>query len=297
MMMSDHGAAAPDLRPSLPPETSMAGQVTVRIYLSGFPEDLYTLGLLFPEGRRADLHVETRVVGERDGIMHRVVDDSQTQTFVTGPACLPLAELPRFELARWTARAIVAPLNGFATLADSNFLPVDVDRASFEGGGRWGALDLRLANARRPGRLIAADRVQQQRDAMPTRVTFMQQDPLAAYAAEVIAGPPSWTDYYRVLEDIAGRCNTKVDKLHELGFASRAQQKAFTNAANNRPLGRHGLAGITYDGDQHELMTLIEAKEFVRRVVAAWMDRVCGGRMPRDRVDGPALRFGLDQSS
>jgi hypothetical protein len=275
-------------------EASPASAPNVRIYLTGFPEDLYTLALLFPEGRLSDLSVSTNIVGERDGIMHRVTDASSTETILTGTGCRRLAEIPRFDHARWIALDILSPLNGFATLADSNFVPVELDRATIEGQGRWGSLDLRPPTPRRRERLIAADRVQAQRDAMPQRVAFMTQDPLAAYAAAVIAGQPSWTDYYRVLEDIAGRCGTRIDRLHETGLASRRQQRAFTSAANNRLLGRHGLSGITYDGDQQELMTLLEAKEFVRRVVAGWLDQISGDRMPRDRVDGPALRFGLD---
>ena len=41
-------------------------------------------------------------------------------------------------------------------------------------------------------------------------------------------------------------------------------------------------------------MNLLEAREFVRRVVSSWLDVECGDRMPRDRVDGGPLRFGLD---
>lgn len=279
-----------------PPETSPAALI-VRIALTGFPEDLYTLALLFPEGRLPDLNVHTSIIGRKDGIMHRITDASDTQTVLAGPGCRRLAEIPSFDHARWTALEILSPLNGFATLADSNFVPVEPVSASIEGDGRWGSLDLRPPSPRRRERLIAADRVQAQRDAMPRRVAFMTEDPLAAYAAAVIAGPPSWTDYYRVLEDIAGRCGTRIDRLYETGLASRGQQRAFTSAANNRWLGRHGLSGITYEGDQQELMTLLEAKEFVRRVVAGWLDQISGDRMPSDRVDGPALRFGLDDPS
>jgi hypothetical protein len=46
---------------------------------------------------------------------------------------------------------------------------------------------------------------------------------------------------------------------------------------------------------QDQLMNLLEAREFVRQVVSAWLDLECGNRMPRDRVDGPPLRFGLDE--
>jgi hypothetical protein len=122
----------------------------------------------------------------------------------------------------------------------------------------------------------------------------MVDNPLAAYAADVIAGQPSWTDYYRLLEDIAGAKGTTLDKLSEAGLAEKKPLAAFKNAANNRAFGRHGASKRNADLPQAELMNLLEAREFVRRVVSAWLDGECGDRMPRDRVDGPSLRFGLD---
>ena len=277
------------------PVVQSAPPLDVRIYLSGFPEDLFTLALLFPEGRLEDLYVTSQVQGGRDGIMHRVTDATQTETILRGPGCRRLADVTGFDTARWTALEILAPLNGFATLADSNFVPIDVVRASFEGAERWGSFDLRALTPQRRERLIAADRHQAQRDAMAARVRLMSEDPLAAYAGAVIAGPPSWTDYYRLLEDIAGRFEVRIDRLHQTGLATHGQQRAFTRAANNRLFGRHGESGRSFEGDQRDLMTLLDAKEFVRRVVSAWLDRLCGDYMPRDRVDGPALRFGLDE--
>ena len=122
----------------------------------------------------------------------------------------------------------------------------------------------------------------------------MRENPLAAYAAAVIAGSPSWADYYRLLEDIAGHRGTTLDKLPEAGLAERQALNGFKMAANNRAFGRHGTSKRNTTLSQVALMDLLEAREFVRRVVTTWLDLECGGRMPRDRVDGGQLRFGLD---
>jgi hypothetical protein len=145
-----------------------------------------------------------------------------------------------------------------------------------------------------PTRLITTNRHAKLAELRNSRVTFMVNSPLGAYAAAVVAGPPSWADYYRLLEDIAGHRGTTLDKLAEAGLADRQGLNGFKNAANNRAFGRHGASKRNLGIPQESLMNLLEAREFVRRVVTSWLDAECGDRMPRDRVDGGPLRFGLD---
>ncbi len=85
-----------------------------------------------------------------------------------------------------------------------------------------------------------------------------------------------------------------LDTLDEAGLATRQSLKTFKAAANNRTFGCHGTSKHKNRLDQGQLMNLLEAREFVRQVVSAWLDLECSDRMPRDLVDGPPLRFGLD---
>ena len=149
----------------------------------------------------------------------------------------------------------------------------------------------------RPRRLITTNRHKLLAELRNSRVAFMVDNPLAAYAAAVIAGPPSWAGYYRLLEDIAGRCGTTLDKLGEAKLADQQPLEAFKKAANNRAFGRHGASKHKNKIPQKSLMNLREAREFMRRVVTIWLDLECGGRLPRDRVDGGPLRFGLDATT
>ena len=82
--------------------------------------------------------------------------------------------------------------------------------------------------------------------------------------------------------------------MAEAGLAKRQALNGFKMAANNRAFGRHGASKRDTSLSQEALMNLLEAREFVRDVVTAWLDLECGGRLPRDRVDGGPLRFGLD---
>ncbi|GLR89784.1 hypothetical protein [Bradyrhizobium iriomotense] len=266
---------------------------SARIHVQGHVDDLYALSLLFPEGAYPDLHVVTAIKGIKDGLLDRVQDADHKETYIAGPGCLPIIEAPFLERP-WIAREIIAPLNGYATLADSNFKPVVPVSASWEAKGGSGQAVFGSTIPNRPTRLIATNRHPTLKELLPNRVAFMSENPLAAYAASVLAGQPSWADYYRLLEDIAGHRGTTLDKLPEAGLAKRQPHNAFKNAANNRAFGRHGASKRDTTLSQDTLMNLLEAREFVRTVVSTWLDLECGGCMPRDRVDGGPLRFGLD---
>jgi hypothetical protein len=268
-------------------------EVVVRIYLEGHADDLYALSLLFSAGAHPDFQVHTVITGEKDGLFDRVVNAEKSETYVTGNGCLALAE--SHADAEWTAQEIIAPLNGYAVLADSNFQPVCPKSVSVTGLG--GGSETSFGLRPRPSGMITVNRHPFIQACLPSRVGFMAQNRLAASAANVIAGIPSWAEYYRILEDIAGHLGTTLDKLPEADVADRTALNAFKAAANNRATGRHGASKRNTSIPQADLMNLLEAREFVRRVVTAWLDRECGGRMPRDRVDGGKLRFGLDDNS
>lgn len=267
----------------------------IKIYVEGLVDDLYAISLLFPEGAYPDLYVVTGIKGHKDGLLDRVSNADDPKTYVAGPGCLPLLEADKYGAASWVAREIIAPLNGYAVLADSNFKPVEPVSATIEGDGIHGTMIFGSARSNRPTRLITTNSHAKITELRNCRVSFMVDNPLAAYAAGVIAGPPSWADYYRLLEDIAGSRGTTIDKLAEAGLAERQALDGFKSAANNRAFGRHGLSKRNTDIPQESLMNLLEAREFVRRAVASWLDAECGGRMPRNRVDGGPLRFGLDE--
>jgi len=266
----------------------------VRINLAGRVDDLYALALLFPEGARPDVYVKTAIRGMKDGLGDRVADARQRETHMGGPGCLPLLDARTIGGTEWVARELLAPLNGYAVLADSNFQPVVPVSASYRGAGQEGHFTFGTNSPDEPTRLITVARHPSLVELRDVRVDFMIGDPLAAYAAAVIGARPSWADYYRILEDIAGRRGTTLDKLSQEGLAERTALDAFKKAANNRAFGRHGASKRDTSIPQDSLMNLLEAREFVRRVVSAWLDQEVGGRLPRDRVDGAQLRFGLD---
>lgn len=266
----------------------------IRIFVDGHVDDLYALSLLFPENAFPRLHVVTGLVGGKDGLHDRVTDVTNRRTYVTGDGCLPLLEAEGYGAAGWVAREILAPLNGYAVLADSNFTPVVPVSAEIRNPHGWRGMTFGQSPSPNPRRAISVDRHPNLSAMRNRRVELMTAKPLAAYAAAVIAGRPNWADYFRLLEDIAGDVGTTIDKLSTTGLAQRPALKAFTSAANNRVFGRHGASKRSKAIDQSQLMNLLEAREFVRGVVTRWLDAQCGDVLPTDRVDGGPLRFGLD---
>lgn len=270
-------------------------RMNIKLFVEGHVDDLYALYLLFPEGAIEGLHVVTALKGQKDGPLDRVTDASDRKTYVTGDGCAPLLEANNYGAAGWVAREILAPLNGYAALADSNYNPVWPVSAEYGGNhGNTTCMVFGETESEAPRRLISVARHELLANARNDRVKLMTSKPLAAYAALVVAAQPNWADYYRLLEDIAGEYATTLDKLTNVGLADRPALNAFKAAANNRAFGRHGAAKRDTSLDQSALMNLLEAREFMRSVVTKWIDSQCGDRMPTDRVDGGPLRFGLD---
>lgn len=270
-------------------------RMNIKLFVEGHVDDLYALHLLFPEGAFEGLHVVTALIGQKDGSLDRVTDASDRSTYITGDGCASLLEANNYGAVRWVAREILAPLNGYAALADSNFNPVWP--VSAECSGNHGITTYMVfgeSESKAPRRLITVARHKLLASARNGRVELMTTKPLAAYAALVVAAQPKWADYYRLLEDIGGDCATTLDKLTDVGLAERPALNAFKAAANNRAFGRHGASKRDASLDQSTLMNLLEARQFVRSVVTKWFDFHCGDRMPTDRVDGGPLRFGLD---
>lgn len=216
-------------------------------------------------------------------------------TYLTGDRCLTLFKTKRqtSDKMEWIALEIIAPLNSFTALADSNFRPVVPVSASWEEKDGGGDVTFGSSFQNKPTRSISTNRRPLLQELLPRRIEYMRQNSIAASAAKVIAGTPSCAEYYRLLEDIAGHRNTTLNKLDKEGIANRNMLNIFTKAANNRTNGRHGASKRGIRIQQEDLMNLLEAREFVCSVVSRWLDLECGGRMPLDRVDGGALRLEL----
>lgn len=201
----------------------------IKIQLNGHVDDLYTLSLLFPKDVFPEFYVVTKISGGKDGLDERVFNADSRETYLAGDGCLLLATTKNrsAEEMKWAALEILAPLNGYAALADSKFRPVVPIAATWEENGGGGAVTFSSPIQNKPTRLITTNRHPLLQELLPSRIEYMRQNPLAASAATVIAGPPSWAEYYRLLEDIAGHCGKSLDKLSEIRLAERDALNGF----------------------------------------------------------------------
>ncbi|MES3151668.1 helix-turn-helix domain-containing protein [Sphingomonas faeni] len=92
----------------------MTGEASMKI--TGRAEALLALTLLFPDGAYPGVAVRTAIVGEKLGLLDRVVDESDTATFVSVATCLSLADATDARSAGWIAREILAPRNSYASI-------------------------------------------------------------------------------------------------------------------------------------------------------------------------------------
>lgn len=52
----------------------MTEEATVKIYVTGHADDLYSFAILYPEGVYPGLAVHTSIIGKKDGVGDRVVE-------------------------------------------------------------------------------------------------------------------------------------------------------------------------------------------------------------------------------
>ncbi|MFT8662646.1 hypothetical protein [Zymomonas mobilis] len=268
-----------------------------KIFIEGNIDDLYTLSLLFPEGGYPDLYVVTNLKGRKEGILDRVIDADNNKTYITGPGCELLNNKNFSNDTRIIADKLVLPMNCYGILADSEFKPVKAALVNFRSIETGSDIFPKSSQIYKPPkRLITANRHPNLASMRNKRVEIFASDNFVARAVSVAGSCPNWSDYYRLIENIASDCGTTLDKLDKTGLASREALNGFKSAANNRIDGRHGDAKRSTIINQSDLMDLREARQFVRCIVSKWVDRRCGDGsvMPTDRVNGDALRFGLD---
>lgn len=266
----------------------------VKIYLKGHVDDLYALSLLFSEGAHCDYFISTSIVGEKAKLMDVVTDAKDKTTYLSGPACNRLFAGQDMWTQRAIAYDILQPVNGYATLCDSNYNPVFPVSAEYKTKGGSGHIVFPVDH--KPSRQISVARHSSLKDLLKSRVDFIESNWTAQNAVNVLGQAPNWAAYYKIMEDIAGEEKISLSRLHRRGFVDEKLMSDFMHAANNQLNGRHGASGRKSKANHLDLMNLLEAREAVRQFVTSWLDYKCGDKLPRDRVDGGGLRFGLEKN-
>lgn len=218
----------------------------IKIWIEGRPADLYGLSLLFASGVSGDYTVVTKVTGEPTNVLHRVTDSKNRRTYVTGEMTDQVLIAMDDPTAEMVCYQLLKPLNAYAVLIDSSFVPVravsvDIKTAS-------GYRHFIFGNSGRASKITTLGRHSTLQERMPERIKFLKTSHIARESLEILGQRPSWSRYYRLLENVAKDCNTTISKINKTGFMTARQKTEFTKAANNSMQAyedpRHGYAKI-----------------------------------------------------
>jgi hypothetical protein len=163
-------------------------------------------------------------------------------------------------------------LNGLARVKDRRFQPVTLsDRysdgegqhivirpAPFQSRTRFGTPTVTVT--RPDGTVVASSP-----SPWPARFAAAASHPDLAEALEVMGKPKDlwWSDLYWVFEIISDSVGSKT-KIHELGWATKTDVKSFTASAQK---ARHARSTAVPPRE----LSLAEAKDFVNRLLLAWL--------------------------
>lgn len=206
---------------------------------------------------------------------------------------------------RFFAPAIVERLNLLAAALDPNYQFLEAVAAYIPPIGDYFSKDIVEVSlvtipAERKGSTLG--RHPKQLESIEARQKLYWESEAARLVMESLIERPTWNAIYAAFETI--KTDLGIRKLADKNLAVKQQEEAFNEAANNRTDrksgSRHGqtknnLKNVT-PRKHLEMMTLLEARELHRQVVARYLDSKTGHRTAYeviDNIDG-RMGFGLD---
>ena len=224
--------------------------MTMKAWLTGDEFDLQDLVDLLPSG-------DVRVVREDD------------EFYLTSPEIDNPPEGMAFQDA---AEQLITKINGLARVRNPRFQPVALTDRYSEGAGDHIVLKPAPCQVRIRGETVTVTLTKPDGTVVvagtpspwPERFAATAAHPDLAEALEVMGRPKVlwWSDLYWVFEII--RDSVKPDEIHELGWATKTEVSSFTGSAQK---ARHARSSAA----PKKPMALSEAKEFVNRLLLAWL--------------------------
>ena len=224
--------------------------MTMKAWLTGDEFDLQDLVDLLPSG-------DVRVVREDD------------EFYLTSPEIDNPPERMAFHDA---AEQLITRINGIARVRNPRFQPVALTDRYSEGEGDHIVLKPAPCQVRIRGETVTVTLTKPDGTVVvagtpspwPERFAAAASHPDLAEALEVMGRPKLlwWSDLYWVFEII--RDSVKPDEIHELGWATKTEVSSFRGSAQK---ARHARSSAA----PKKPMSLSEAKDFVNRLLLAWL--------------------------
>ncbi|MFL0179630.1 hypothetical protein [Mycobacterium sp. SMC-15] len=238
--------------------------MVIKAWLDGDPADLDALARLLPDG-------DTRVVhdAERDGY------------YLTAPE---IDNPPTGQAYYEVAKALVVTVNGFARATNTTLRPVKLKGSFSEGASEHQVIflesvaELRIQVGRPTITVTKPDGtvVPSPPPRGPGRFAAASKHPDTVEALEIMGQSQQlgWVELYKIHEII--RDAIMPDKIHELGWADKVTDSAFTGSANLPGVSGSSARHARMPGVPKNTMTIAEGRDYIRGLVIRWLDSLAG---------------------
>ena len=266
----------------------MAANSDVTIEVTGRSQDIVGLSRVFDGSANTDFVVRTCIEHEtiNNGFL-QVASNFQAFGSVEGDGVKILCVSKDPRALRSLAKQALEPMNACAKLLNPNYRDVLATKVTVS--SKIGDWSVNLYEKAETTAIVTMGWHESHRTMLSERVKLVQTNPIVYRVVSKLSQTPSWTNFYRIFEDIAEDQGTSINQLHSTGFLTPVQNNQFKKAANSsRKLEddpRHGLAKISFEGDPSELMNISEAYQLTRDVVNKWINEKVGNILPREVID------------
>jgi hypothetical protein len=237
--------------------------VTTKAWLEGHQFDLADLAAQLAIG---DVRVE--------------YDDDQGAYYLTAPEIDNPAETNRFDIP---AERLLVRINGLGRVRSADFRPVNLSGkyTNADGDHIFVAAATMEARARVTATAVVLGPDGQPKPNPPSpwpgRLALTTTHPEVAEVLDIMgrAQPLGWVELYKVHEIIRDTIQSK--KIHEIGWADKSDESAFTASANR--------ADVSGDGARHarnpglpptRTMSLAEGRSYISDLVTKWLGSLSG---------------------
>ena len=247
---SDH-AAKPDWTPN-------GGEMTAKAWLEGDEFDLQNLARELTDGAIRIIH-----------------DTAENAYYLTAD---DIDAAPNVAEANAVALRLIRRISALGRVRDANFAPLKLRRFTDDEGRNQVvgvmAASMGTLRVRIEGTVTRADGTVDPPppSPLPDYLALANDQPDVVEVLDILirTESPGWVELYKVHEII--RDSIKPKKFHDLGWAEKATDSAFTGSANlpgvSGPDARHARMG----GTPKQTMTLSQGNAYVSDLVTKWLN-------------------------
>lgn len=230
------------------------------------------------EGRQFDLADLAKLLGSGDVRVEH--DDNEDAYYLTALEIDNPAETNRFDIP---AQRLLIRINGLGRVRSADFRPVTLSGkyTNADGDHVFVAAATMEARARLTATAVVLGPDGQPKpdppSPWPSRFALTTTHPEVAEVLDIMgrAQPLGWVELYKVHEIIRDTIQSK--KIHELGWADKGDDSAFTASANRADVsGDHARHARNSGLPPTRTMSIVEGRSYISDLVTKWLGSLGG---------------------